>query len=256
MVIDESFWVIATFAFIGTTILSTLITIALYAFMGEEGRFFFKGKFDKKGIDVIRHEPLSNKIRLIRIKWTGQFFQYGKEMIYFGIEKIINPLTEPQKYFNEVVSRSCNWAGLKRPVLFATDIMSHLITPDHLALVAKTKKYNEYKTAQSKLPQIKTKLEAALRKKDKDDVDPEIVTYLECMKPDDLTEFMEDISARDAWNVYLTGKRVNELERRKGMELGATAKIVLSIAAIGIVLVIIYMVATGQLQEIVGAVKQ
>ena len=255
MVIDESWWVITTFAFIGTTILSTLITIALYAFMGQEGRFFFKGKFDGKGIDVIRHEPLSNRLRLIRVKWNGQFFQYGKEMMFFGIEKIINPVSDSQRYFNDVVSRMCTWAGSKRPVLFVTDTMSHLITPDLLALVAKTRKNKEYAEANKNIKAVTGKLKVAL-KTGRKDVDPEIVTYLETLKPDDLTEFMEDFGGRDTFNAYLTGKRVNELERSKGMELGATAKIVLSIAAIGIVLVIIYMVATGQLQEIVGAVKQ
>jgi len=252
---DEAFWVIATFAFIGTTILSTLITIGLYVFMGEEGRFFLKGKFDKKGIDVVRHEPLSNKLRFIRVKWNGQYFQYGKEMMFFGIEKLINPVKDSERYFNDVVSRMCTWAGCRRPVLFITDTMSHLITPDLLALVAKTRKNKEYAEANKNIKAVTGKLKMSLRKEDKD-VDPEIVTYLETLKPDDLTEFMEDFGGRDTYNAYLTGIRVNELRRSKGMELGGAAKIVLSIAAIGIVLFIIYMVATGQLQEIVGAVKQ
>ena len=119
-------------------------------------------------------------------------------------------------------------------------------------MVAKTRKNKEYALANKNIKTVTDKLKLSLRK----EVDPEIVTYLETLKPDDLTEFMEDFGGRDTFNAYLTGKRVNELERSKGMELGATAKIVLSIAAIGIVLVIIYMVATGQLQEIVGAVKQ
>jgi len=252
---DEAFWVISTFAFIGTTIIMGLITLSFWFFMKEEGRFFFKRAFGNKGIDVIRHEPQSNRLRLIVVKWNGQFFQFGKEMMFFGIEKIINPMTEPQKYFNEVVSRMCTWAGSKRPVLFATDIMSHIITPDHLALVAKAKKHKEYTEAQEMVPTIKTRLEAALRKED-ECVDPELVTYLETMKPDDLTEFMEDISGRDAWNAYLTGKRVNELERAKGIELGGAAKIALGLAGVGVVVLIIYLAATGKLETIINMVAK
>lgn len=177
-------------------------------------------------------------------------------MLFFGIEKIINPETEPQKYFNEVVSRMCTWAGSKRPVLIATDIMSHLITPDLLALTAKVKKNQEYKEAKKGLSKIKERISKALKTDETEETTtPEIVTYLETMKPDDLTEFMEDISGRDAWETYLTGKRVNELERSKGVDLGGAGKIVISIAAIGIVLLIIYLAATGKLQTMINLVK-
>lgn len=254
---DEGFWIITTFAFLATTVLSGLVALSFWLFMKQEGRFFFMGNFDNKGIDVIRHEPLSNRLRLIRVKWNGKFFQYGKEMMFFGIEKIINPDTDPKKQFNDVVSRMCTWAGSKRPVLVATDIMSHLITPELLALVAKSRKHNAYNMTESKLKKIFTPIKTAFNKnkgKDEEEQDPEIVTYLETMKPDDLTEFMEDISARDTWDAYQTGKRVNELERSKGMELGKAAKIVISVAAIGIVLLIIYLVASGRLTEIIDTV--
>ena len=255
--IDEAFWVISTFAFIGTTIIMGLITLSFWFFMKEEGRFFFKRAFGNKGIDVIRHEPQSNNLQLIVIKWSGQFFQYGKEMMFFGIEKIINPNTDPKKYFNEIVSRMCTWKGSKRSVLFATDIMSHIITPDLLALVAKSKKHKKYTEAQVMVPTIKTRLEAALQKDEEDEyVDPELVTYLETMNPNDLTEFMEDISGRDAWNAYLTGKRVNELERAKGIELGGAAKIALGLAGVGVVVLIIYLAATGKLENIINMVAK
>lgn len=244
---SDATWVITTFIFLFTTVISLLLTAGFWTFMHDEGRFFFGGNFDKKGIDVIRHEPLSNRLRLIRIKWNGQWFQYKKEMIFFGIETLINPKTDPQKYFNEVVSRMCTWADSKRPVLLVTDIMSHVITPDLLALVAKVKKHDNYVKAEKQKQGILARIRG---EQPETDEDPTTVTYFETMKPDDLTSFMEDISARDGFQVYETGKRVNELERAKGFELGGTAKLVISMAGIALIGVVIYLVATGQLQEI------
>ena len=67
---------------------------------------------------------------------------------------------------------------------------------------------------------------------------------------------MEDISARDAMMSYDTGKRVNELERAKtGINLGSTGKIVISLAFIGIVVLVIWMVATGKLDTIINNLK-
>lgn len=251
-----TFWILSTFGFLATTIVSLLITVSFWLFMKEEGRFFFKRNFDKKGIDVLRHEPGSNRLRLITVKWNGQYFQHKKEMIMFGIEKLLNPTTDPQKYFNAVIGRMCTWADSKRPVLIATDIMSHLIPPDLLALVAKTKKHGEYVEASKKNGAIDRILNSLTKvDHETDNCDPEIVTYLETMKPDDLAEFMEDISARDAWQVYETGKRVSKLENAQGFELGGAAKVVLSLAGIGLILFIVYLASTGQLETIIDSVK-
>jgi len=221
-----------------------IVAVSLWIFMGEEGKFFFKRRFDNKGIDVLRHEPLSNRMRLITVKWDGQFFRYKDELLFFGIDKILNPNTDAKKYYNEVVGRMCTWAGSKRPVLFATDIMSHLITPDLLALVAKSKSHEQYEKAR------------LFKGKHLGDPSIEKVSYLETIKPDDLTEFMEDISARDAMMSYDTGKRVNELERAKtGINLGSTGKIVISLAFIGIVVLVIWMVATGKMDTIISNLK-
>jgi len=236
-----------TVIIIGVSVVINFILIvavaSLWIFMGEEGKFFFKRKFDNKGIDVLRHEPLSNRMRLIVVKWDGQFFRYKNELLFFGIDKLLNPNTEAKKYYNEVVGRMCTWAGSKRPVLFATDTMCHLITPDLLALASKVRKHSNY-----------DKVKNLATKHDEDTL--EKVTYLEIMKPDDLTEFMEDISARDAMMSYDTGKRVNELERAKtGINLGSTGKIVISLAFIGIVVLVIWMVATGKMDTIINNLK-
>ncbi len=254
---EGTLWIITTFSFLATTIISWLVTISFWMFMKAEGRFFFKRNFDKKGIDVLRHEPLSNRIRLITVKWNGQYFQHGKEMILFSIEKLINPDDDAKRYYNEVIGKMCTWADSKRPVLIATDTMSHLITPDLLALAARTKKNEEYETAKKQIPNLITKIKNQLTKVDptNENVEPEIVSYLETMKPDDLSEFMEDISARDAWQVYQVGKRVNELERNLGLEVGTAAKIAISLVGIGAVLLIGYLVATGQMTEIINTVR-
>jgi len=242
-------WIFTTFGFLFTTIISGLLTLSLWMFMKDEGRFFFKRNWDKTGIDVIRHEPGSNRLRLITVKWNGKYFQHKKEMLMFGIETLIDPITDSQKYFNEVIGRMCTWADSKRPVLIATDVMSHLIPPDLLALVAKTKKNVLYEEA-------KTGLLAKLTNIDLDaEQDPERVTYLETMKPGDLSEFMEDISARDAYEVYETGKRVTQLNNQGNFELGGTAKLVLSMAGIGLVLLLIYMAATGKLNTVIDTVR-
>lgn len=266
---SDSTWVITTFTFLGTTVLSWLITASFWLFMKSEGRFFFLRAFDGKGIDVIRHEPLSNRLRLITVKWNGQFFSYGKEMILFGVEALLNPKKDAEKYYNQVVSRMCTWAGSRRPVLFATDIMSHLITPDLAALVAKSSKHEDYKKARKKVLRIFNrepyKDEAANVEyletvspdnpnPDMDMSDVKVVSYLETVKPDDLKDFMEDISARDMWQVYLKGKRVNELEKKKLLDI-SPATIVLSIAGIALVLLVAYMVYTGRLQAIVESLR-
>lgn len=249
---NDATWVITTFVFLFTTVLFGLLCAAFWTFMRDEGRFFFLKNFDKRGIDVIRHEPLSNRLRLISVRWNGQWFQHGKEMILFGIEPLIDPKTEPQRYFNEVISKMCTWADSKRPVLIATDIMSHMITPELAALVARSKKHEKYAEAKGRLGEIRDRLNALRGKTptDPDENDPEFVTYLETIKPDDLANFMEDVGARDAYQIYETGKRVSELERSKGMEFGTAAKVAISLAGIGMVLIVIYLAATGQLQEI------
>lgn len=243
----ETIWIIGTFTGIGTTVLSWLVTISFWLFMKQEGRFFFRRNFDKRGIDVIRHTPGSNNLELIRVKWNGQYFQYKDEMMFFGVESVINPESEAKQYYNEVVSRMCTWLDSKRPVLIATDIMSHLVSPDLMALVSKTRKHAKYEKAR-KLP-----APGWLQLKD-EDMEIQKVSYLETMKPEDLKDVMEDLSARDAWQVYQTGKRVNELENKKGMDLGGAAKIAISVAGIGLVLLIIYMAATGRLTEIIDTV--
>jgi len=248
-------WIFTTFGFLFTTIISALLTLSLWMFMKDEGRFFFKRNWDKTGIDVIRHEPGSNRLRLITVKWNGKYFQHKKEMLMFGIETVINPITDSQKYFNQVIGRMCTWADSKRPVLIATDVMSHLIPPDLLALVAKTKKNDEYTQAAGFLTKIKNRLTKVDPDEGTNPDTPEIVTYLETMKPDELSEFMEDISARDAYEVYETGKRVTQLNNQGSFELGATAKIVLSLAGIGLILFIVYLASTGQLETIIDSVK-
>ena len=266
---SESTWVITTFTFLGTTVLSWLVTASFWLFMKPEGRFFFLRVFDRKGIDVIRHEPLSNRIRLISVKWNGQFFSYGKEMILFGVEALLNPQNDAQKYYNQVISRMCTWAGSQRPVLFATDIMSHLITPDLAALAAKSRKHEEYEEAHKKVLRVFNRepyqgesanveyLENIGENPgpDEDTGGIKVVSYLETVKPDDLLGFMEDISARDMWQVYQKGKRVNELEKKRLLDISAST-IAISIAGIGLVLLLIYMVYTGRLQAIVESFKQ
>ena len=242
--------------FLQTTVVLTIVSfvlaialLSLWLFMKDEGRFFFKRSFGNKGIDVIRHEPLSNRLRLITVQWTGQYFKYGKEMMFFGIEKLINPKTEPQKYFNEVMSRMCTWAGSKRPVLIATDTVSHIANPDLLALAARAKNYNKYELVKS---HVKDMMDFLAGIKDEKIT---TITHLETLRPEDLTEFMEDISARDAYQAYNLGKRVNELERSKGIDLGSAGKIVISFAAIGIVVIVAYLIASGQLQEMINNLR-
>lgn len=263
---NESTWVITTFTFLGTTVLSWLVTASFWLFMKPEGRFFFLRVFDRKGIDVIRHEPLSNRLRLISVKWNGQFFSYGREMILFGVEALLNPQSDAQKYYNQVVSRMCTWAGSQRPVLFATDIMSHLITPSLASLVAKSGKHEKYVEAQEKVLGIFKKnpykeesantvyLEAVNQSEAEDTGDFKVVSYLETVKPDDLKTFMEDISARDMWQVYLKGKRVNELEKKRLLDISPTT-IAISIAGIALVLLVAYMVYTGRLQAIFESLR-
>jgi hypothetical protein len=268
---NESTWVITTFTFLGTTVLSWLVTASFWLLMKPEGRFFFLRVFDGKGIDVVRHEPLSNRLRLITVKWNGQFFSYGKEMILFGVEALLNPKTDAQKYYNQVISRMCTWAGSKRPVLFATDIMSHMITPDLAALAAKSRKNEKYEKAREKVLRIFNrepyKDETANVDYLENTVEPiepanpqvdtggiTVVSYLETVKPDDLQEFMEDISARDMWQVYQKGKRVNELEKKRLLDISPTT-IAISIAGIGLVLLLIYMVSSGRLQAVVESLR-
>jgi len=262
---SESTWVLTTFTFLGTTVLSWLVTASFWLFMKPEGRFFYMRTFDRKGIDVIRHEPLSNRIRLITVKWNGQFFSHGREMILFGVESLLNPKTDAQRYYNQVVSRMCTWAGSRRPVLFATDIMSHLITPSLAALAAKSSKHEDYTKARLKKPWRPYKdppanveyLENAAVELAEDDVDAgniTVVSYLETVKPDDLQSFMEDISARDMWQVYLKGKRVNELEKKRLLDISPTT-IAVSVAGIGLVLLLAYMVYTGRLQTIFESLR-
>jgi len=271
---SESTWVLTTFTFLGTTVLSWLVTASFWLFMKPEGRFFFLRVFDGKGIDVIRHEPLSNRLRLISVKWNGQFFSYGREMILFGVEALLNPKNDAQKYYNQVISRMCTWAGSRRPVLFATDIMSHMITPDLAALAAKSRKHEEYEKARTKVLRIFNRgpykddsanveyLENAVKYAEESDPQEEagksggitVVSYLETVKPDDLYEFMEDISARDMWQVYQKGKRVNELEKKKLLDISA-GTIVISVVGIGLLLLLVYMVYTGRLQAIVDSLQ-
>jgi len=260
---NESTWVLTTFAFLGTTALSWLVTASFWLYMKPEGRFFFMRNFDRKGIDVIRHEPLSNRIRLITVKWNGQFFSYGREMILFGVESLLNPKTDAQRYYNAVVSRMCTWAGSRRPVLFATDIMSHLITPSLAALAAKSRKNEDYEKARLEKPWRPYKDPPAnveyLAKAEEllEDTNPgefKVVSYLETIKPDDLKDFMEDISARDMWQVYQKGKRVNELEKKRLLDVSPTT-IAISVAGIGLILLVAYMVYTGRLQAIVDSLR-
>jgi len=265
---DVSFWIMTTFGGIIATVLSWVVTAGLWMFMSEEGRFFFGRNFDKKGIDVLRHEPLSNRLRLITVKWNGQYFQHGKELIFFGIETLINPNTDNKKYFNEVIGKMCTWAGSKRPVLFATDVTSHLITPDLLALISRSRKHKDYQGAkeneETRLGKIKTALKETIKAKldlneltngETEDTIPEYVSYLETMKPDMISEFMEDIGPRDAWQIYETGKRVNELERAKGFELSPGMKLGLTIGGILLIALIIYLGVTGQLEGMINQVR-
>ena len=261
---DVSFWIMTTFGGIITTVLSWIITAGLWMFMSDEGRFFFRRNFDKKGIDVLRHEPLSNRLRLITVKWNGQYFQHGKELIFFGIETLINPNTDHKKYFNEVIGKMCTWAGSKRPVLFATDVTSHLITPDLLALIARSRKHKDYVTSKTNEETRVGKIKAALKEKlnlneagngDAENEEPTVVSYLETMKPDMISEFMEDIGPRDAWQIYETGKRVNELERANGFELSPAMKFGLTVGGILLIGIVIYLAATGQLESMINQVR-
>lgn len=245
------------FFFIQTTIVLGIVTVigfmallSVWYFMKAEGRFFFKRSFDNQGIDVIRHQPLTDRLTLITVKWTGRFFQHAKELIFFGVGNIINPGTDPAKYYNEVVSRMCTWAGSKRPVLIATDVCSHISNPQLLATITKARKHKEYEKADKQVQEYIKFLEKTVP----DEIDT--VTYMETIKPIDLTQFMEDIAARDAFDVYELGKRVNELERSKGIDIGPLLKWGITGGMILGVIILVYLVSTGQLQDILASFQK
>jgi len=247
---SEAFPVILTLAagLIGG--LSLIATLFMLYMAREEGRYFMRRTLDQKGIDVIRHEPLSNRLKLITVHWNGKYFQAGKEALFFGIEKLINPGTDAKTHFNSVVSRMCTWSGAKRPVLIATDTVSHIANPDLLAIVARAQQHSKYASAKPIIKEYVDFLSMVAEK----DATIDTVTFLETIKPDDLTSFLEDLGSRDGKMVYDLGKRVNELERAKGMQVPGAVKIVVSLALVGIILIIAYLAMTGKLQTIIDSV--
>lgn len=202
----DSFFIITTVAAGAVAILFLLITGYLWIAARKEGRYMIGKGFGGKGLDLLRHQPMSNKISLVNITWAGRLWKMGKEGLLFGMDKIASPSTEADAAYNQAIDGTSTWSGCGRPVVIATDLMSTIITPAFYEAVAKEDGFTKYPKAKEILEQV-----AAYAKENK----LQIVTYMQSIKPDLLKTHMKDIGPKHIRDSFLKGAEAQKLADTK-----------------------------------------
>lgn len=234
-----------TFAAGVIAVLFGLIAVAEWYFARQEGRHFIKRGFGGGGVDLIRHEPLSNKISLTNLKWDGGIWRLGKEAMFFGLDKLLNPTSKEDHQYNKLISESSTWSGSKRPTVIATDVVSFTITPALYAAIAKAENEEKYK-------EIKPIIEAVEGIKDEDDnQEIETVSFLEIISPENLKKYLKDLGPKKMREMFLKGveaqKLANTRPPKEGGFGGAFVPILIGALIVG-ALVGIALIKSGALQ--------
>ena len=204
-----SIWIMATFVLGGTTVIAILFAVAEWYFARQEGRHFIKRGFGGGGVDLIRHEPLSNRISLTSLKWDEGIWKLGKEAMFFGLDKLLNPKSREDHLYNKLISESSTWAGSKRPAVIATDVVSFTITPALYAAVAKAENEEDYVKAH---PIIK---ELAEVKDRSGNPMIETVSFLEIISPENLKKYLKDLGPKKMREMFLKGVEAQKLANTK-----------------------------------------
>ena len=219
-----------------------LTNVIQWFFAKSEGRYFISRGLGGKGLDLIRHQPMSNKLKLSNLVWKGRLWQLGKEGMLFGIEKIQNPETDDDYLYNDLVGRSCTWDGARRPVVMATDIMSTVITPEFYAAVEKAESFDKYPKAKDILTQV-----AEYAKANK----LQVVTYAQTFHPSTIKKYLKDVGPQHMREAFKKGVEAQKLANTKppgeGLKLGNLAFYIL----IGVVAIIIVYFGLPFIQTLV-----
>ena len=200
-----TFWIYTTMGLFFVSMISVLVNAFLFIFMKKEGRYFLSKSINGSGIDHLRLEPLSKKLYLETVQWTGEWYRSKKGM-YYPLRALQNPITEAKKLYNEAISNASRWAGNNRPVLMSTDLMSWMVGPEFYAAVAKAKERKEYE----KVKPFLEKLEK-LFKENK----VEYFTFNETFIAEELSDIMKDVSATKVLRSFIEGVEGERLKNAK-----------------------------------------
>jgi hypothetical protein len=238
--VSNSIWIITTVVLGFTTVLGLGASGVMWLFAKKEGRHFLGKIIGKKGVDMIRHQPMSNKLSLISPKYKEKIWSIEKEGMLFGMNLIENPTKETERSYNSLVKRSCTWEGAGTPVVIATDVMSTMITPAFYAAVAKMDSFKQYPKAKNVMIEV-----AGWAAEN----DLDVVTHMETINPATLKEHLKDIGPKHMRDIFKKGIETQKLADTKikgeGMDLGGgwwiLVLMVLALLGIG------YAISSGML---------
>lgn len=206
MMETSSIWIMATLGFgIAAGILFITLIAVLY-FAKKEGRFFIKRGFGGGGVDLLRHEPLNNRLSFHTLKRNSDVWKMGKEYMFFSLDKIMNPKNPNDKLYNKLISESSTWDGSHRPAVIATDVLSFTVTPALHAAVAKAENQTEYQQAAKALGEIFKFLNENKTEK---------VSFLEIIHPDVLKTYLKDLGPMKMREMFLKGVEAQKLAQTK-----------------------------------------
>lgn len=230
----NSFWIMTTFGAGALAVLFMLIDVALWYFARKEGRHFIKRGFGGGGVDLIRHEPLSNKISLTNLKWDKGIWKLGKEAMFFGLDKLLNPESAEDHLYNKLISESSTWDGSKRPAVIATDIVSFTITPALYAAIAKAENAEKYGEAKKLLKSLNIPMS------DNPGVPLiEKVSFLEIIQPETLKKYLKDLGPKKMREMFLKGVEAQKLANTRppteGKFGGAIVPILIGALVLGVI---------------------
>lgn len=241
MISSSSIWIYTTLGLGVTTVIAILFAVAEWHFARKEGRHFIKRGFGGGGVDLIRHQPLSNKISLTNLKWVQDVWVLGKEAMFFSFDKILNPRNPQDNLFNKLISESSTWAGSKRPAVIATDVLSFAVTPALYAAIAKAENQAKYK-------EIKPILDTIKNITDEDGV-PEIdtVSFLEIISPENLKKYLKDLGPKKMREMFLKGVEAQKLANTRPPKEGGLAGSWIAIIVVGFMAgaILVYVLITS-----------
>ena len=219
-----------TFALGVTTVIAILFAVAEWYFARQEGRHFIKRGFGGGGVDLIRHEPLSNRISLTSLKWDQGIWKLGKEAMFFGLDKLLNPAKAEDHLYNKLISESSTWAGSKRPAVIATDVVSFTITPALYAAIAKAENPGDYTEATPIIKKMAELKDAAGNQL------IETVSFLEIIQPETLKKYLKDLGPKKMREMFLKGVEAQKLANTKPPKEGGLPVSWLLIIVLGIMM--------------------
>jgi len=214
---------------VAMTLISIVMLFAILLFMKKEGRYHLSRSIFRSGIDLISIEPKSRALKSSSIRWTGDYFEQGREAILFNFDPLLNPGTDAEKMYNDVISETCYWEGSRRPVLFASEAAGFVFNPHISSAIEQAKSEADYEKVKPILENLEKVFSDKIVK----------IRFMQIFKPDNIRDFLNSGSTGTK-NMMLAEKMKLSgiLQMTRKRDYGKIAKVAIPLGFVFLILLL------------------